>query len=90
MSAARSRVPRPTGRRPRRRFPATALAAIGALTVSGCSGVAHGSQSSASSSAAAAYQLTARTPAPVGDLDSFTWSIFAEPTSIDYLSLIHI
>ncbi|WP_042439431.1 ABC transporter substrate-binding protein [Streptacidiphilus albus] len=84
MSAPRPGAPRPTPRRPRRRLLATALAAVGALTASGCSGVANGGASSSSSAAAAAYRLTARTPAPAGDISSFTWSIFAEPTSIDY------
>ena len=35
-------------------------------------------------SGGAAYQLTAQTPAPKGDIDSFTWSIYAEPLSLDY------
>ena len=81
MSVPGPGAPRPTSRRPRRLL-ATALAAVAALTASGCSGVAHGSHPSASETAA--YRLTARTPAPAGDIDSFTWSIFAEPTSIDY------
>ena len=30
------------------------------------------------------FELTALTPAPTGELDSFTWSIHAEPYSLDY------
>jgi peptide/nickel transport system substrate-binding protein len=30
------------------------------------------------------WELTDHTPAPSGDLDSFTWSIYAEPFSLDY------
>ncbi|THA86433.1 ABC transporter substrate-binding protein [Streptomyces sp. A0592] len=33
---------------------------------------------------ATAFQLTDKTPAAVGDVDSFTWSIYAEPTTLDY------
>jgi peptide/nickel transport system substrate-binding protein len=58
------------------------LTAFTALTATACSGTAH--PGSGSRSGAAAYRLTARTPASTGELDSFTWSLFAEPTSIDY------
>lgn len=33
----------------------------------------------------AAVQLTATTPAPSGEIDSFTWSLYAEPYSLAYL-----
>lgn len=32
----------------------------------------------------ASYKLTAKTPAPSGEIDSFTWSLYAEPYSLDY------
>jgi len=32
-----------------------------------------------------AYELTTQTPAAKGDIDSFTWSLFAEPFSLDYV-----
>ncbi|MEY9931337.1 peptide/nickel transport system substrate-binding protein [Catenulispora sp. GP43] len=71
----------------------TAMAAATALLLAGsaaCSGKAGsgGSGSSANGSDPAAgktsYTLTADTGTPKGDLDSFTWSIFAEPPSLDY------
>ena len=62
------------------------LTAMTALTATACSGTAHpvASPSSGGGQGTAGYRLTARTPAATGDLDSFTWSLFAEPTSIDY------
>jgi peptide/nickel transport system substrate-binding protein len=56
------------------------LAALALLTAA-CSGTANGPDGSSSGSA---YELTATTPEPSGDLDSFTWSIYAEPFSLDY------
>ncbi|AUG75507.1 peptide ABC transporter substrate-binding protein [Kitasatospora sp. MMS16-BH015] len=61
--------------RPRR----AALAALaGVFALTSCSGSAKPGDS------VAAYQLTDRTPPGPGALDSFTWSLFAEPVSIDY------
>lgn len=34
--------------------------------------------------AGTSYKLTRQTPAAAGDIDSFTWSIYAEPSSLDY------
>ena len=31
-----------------------------------------------------AYQISATTPEPTGDIDSFTWSLYAEPLSLAY------
>ncbi|MFI6601422.1 ABC transporter substrate-binding protein [Nonomuraea sp. NPDC050536] len=50
-----------------------------ALTATACSAT-----SPTAKPAAAGYQLTERTSAPRADLDSFTWSLFAEPQSLDY------
>ncbi|GAA1246658.1 ABC transporter substrate-binding protein [Kitasatospora nipponensis] len=61
-----------------RRLLVGAVAAT-ALATSACSGVAH-----PDGAAGAAYELTATTPVAAGGIDSFTWSLFAEPTSIDY------
>ncbi|MDH6108674.1 peptide/nickel transport system substrate-binding protein [Kitasatospora sp. MAP12-15] len=62
--------------RTRRTLAAGALAAA-VLATSACAGTAH-------PAAGAAYQLTDATPAAAGPIDSFTWSLFGEPTSIDY------
>ena len=74
-------------RRPRKLL-LSGTAAVLALAAAGCSGVAHpsasGSASAGAGGAAAAYRLTTSTPAAKGDLDSFTWSIYAEPVSIDW------
>ena len=32
----------------------------------------------------AAYELSTTTPEPTGDIDSFTWSLYAEPFSLAY------
>lgn len=54
-----------------------------ALAVTACSGTANDSDGPTGSSGAA-YQLTDTTPAPSGDIDSFTWSLYAEPFSLAY------
>uniref|UniRef100_A0AAU2JI23 ABC transporter substrate-binding protein n=1 Tax=Streptomyces sp. NBC_00049 TaxID=2903617 RepID=A0AAU2JI23_9ACTN len=78
MSSARSRSPHHRRRRIRHAV-ASALAAAAVLVTSACTGTADQSQS-----AATAFRLTDKTPAATGNLDSFTWSIFAEPATIDY------
>ncbi|MEY9936535.1 ABC transporter substrate-binding protein [Streptacidiphilus sp. MAP5-3] len=74
--------PTPSSHRPRRSV-AAALGLLSALALTACSGTAAGGTGTGSSSAAA-YQLTADTPPSKGDLKSFTWSLYAEPTSLDY------
>ncbi|MCX4632513.1 ABC transporter substrate-binding protein [Streptomyces sp. NBC_01443] len=72
---------RPSSRRPRRlrHTAAAALAAAAVFVTSACGGPAHRPDDTDSG-----YRLTDRTPAASGDLDSFTWSVYAEPTTIDY------
>ncbi|WP_217702420.1 ABC transporter substrate-binding protein [Nocardioides guangzhouensis] len=65
---------------PRRAAAAAGLLALGLVTAA-CSGTA---DSSETGHAGSAYELTTTTPKPSGDLDSFTWSIYAEPFSLDY------
>ncbi|WP_405496767.1 ABC transporter substrate-binding protein [Streptomyces sp. NBC_00096] len=80
MSSARSGSPLHRGSRSRiRHTAAAALAAAAVLVASACSGTAQPAKDQA-----AAYKLTDRTPAAVGGVDSFTWSLYAEPTTIDY------
>lgn len=70
-----------------RRRPAALAAALAAagLLLAACSGTAASDASGGtSSSRSAAYELTAQTPAPKGDIDSFTWSLYAEPLSLNY------
>ncbi|MCX4679251.1 ABC transporter substrate-binding protein [Streptomyces sp. NBC_01433] len=69
------------GPRTIRRIAGAALAAAAVLITGACGGTAHPDQGAGPTNA---YRLTDRTPAPTGAVDSFTWSIFAEPTSIDY------
>ena len=73
-----SAEPRPRGVPARPTLAATAVLLTGALALTACSGA------KTQVSAAATYELTATTPAPAGQLDSFTWSIYAEPASLDY------
>ncbi|MFJ7209174.1 ABC transporter substrate-binding protein [Streptomyces sp. NPDC098789] len=85
MSSARSGSPvrrtgRPRGRTRIRHSVAAALAAAAVLVTSACSGAAH----PAEEQGAAPYRLTDRTPAAARNVDSFTWSTYAEPTTIDY------
>ncbi|MFJ1567995.1 ABC transporter substrate-binding protein [Streptomyces erythrochromogenes] len=60
---------------------AAALAAGMLLVTTACTGSGTTGQGKGP---ATAFQLTDKTPAAVGDVDSFTWSIYAEPTTIDY------
>jgi len=78
MSAPRAR---------RRRAAATAAGVLAlALTAAACSGTAEGDKDGDNPSGApkAAYELTATTPAPSGDIDSFTWSLYAEPFTLAF------
>ena len=50
-----------------------------ALTGAACSGTANGPAGDP-----AAFELTASTPQPSGDIDSYTWALYAEPYSLDY------
>ncbi|MFJ5191580.1 ABC transporter substrate-binding protein [Streptomyces sp. NPDC088394] len=59
----------------------TLLAASAVLITGGCSGTANPDKDA---DAGTSYQLTGQTPAAAGDIDSFTWSIYAEPSSLDY------
>ncbi|MDJ0348310.1 ABC transporter substrate-binding protein [Cryobacterium sp. PH29-G1] len=52
---------------------------VAALSLSACS-----TPNSQPSDGASEFTLTAVTPAPTGNLDSFTWSVHAEPYSLDY------
>ncbi|MEV4613251.1 ABC transporter substrate-binding protein [Kitasatospora sp. NPDC049258] len=65
------------------RRPRSLLAAVTAATAL-ATGACGGTPAHQGDASAAAYRLTDSTPAPAGGLDSFTWSLFAEPTSIDY------
>jgi len=59
----------------------TTLTAVAALTLpAACAGPPHTTTSSA------AYQLSATTPPAKGDLASFTWALYAEPPTLDYIS----
>ncbi|GAA2813725.1 ABC transporter substrate-binding protein [Kitasatospora paracochleata] len=64
--------------RPGPRTRLAAVAAAVALATTACGSTAHRADG------APGYQLTATTPAAAGGIDSFTWSLFAEPTTIDY------
>lgn len=74
-------MPAPTRRH--RRLSAAAAVAATCLALTACSGTAS-SKGSTGPTNGAAYQLTADTPAPSGDIDSFTWSIYAEPLSLNF------
>ncbi|MEZ0093823.1 ABC transporter substrate-binding protein [Streptacidiphilus sp. EB129] len=68
---------------PRRRLAlaAAALSAFGLVAVAGCSG-----PPKTGPAAAAAFTLSPGTPAAKGSLDSFTWALYAEPPTLDYIA----
>ncbi|MFI8278800.1 ABC transporter substrate-binding protein [Streptomyces sp. NPDC085929] len=78
-SALRRAAHRPS---PLRRYalPAAALAVVS--LVAACSGPPKDGPAPGS----AAFKLSAGTPAATGGLDSFTWALYAEPPTLDYIS----
>ncbi|MFT2817352.1 ABC transporter substrate-binding protein [Leifsonia sp. A12D58] len=58
---------------------ASAVVIAASLALSGCTAPKDGGNT-----AAPDMELTGLTPAPSGDIDSFTWSSYAEPYSLDY------
>lgn len=78
-SAVRPAAVRPAAAR-RYALPVAALAAIG--LVAACSGPPKGD----GSQKGASFKLSAGTPAAAGELDSFTWAVYAEPPTLDYIS----
>ncbi|MFJ1704842.1 ABC transporter substrate-binding protein [Kitasatospora sp. NPDC088346] len=66
---------------PRRGRLALATAALSALAlVAACSGP----PGTGGSGAGSGVQLSATTPPAAGDIDSFTWALYAEPLTLDY------
>ena len=76
LPVSATRGPRPVSAR--RSLAATAVLLTGLLALAACT------PAKTPVSGGANYELTATTPAPTGQLDSFTWSIYAEPASLDY------
>lgn len=68
-----------TGRRFRRVAAVVAVGLSVAIAVSGCTGRAADPQPTK-----ADWKLTAQTAKPSGDIDSYTWALYAEPYSLDY------
>ncbi|MGW6919312.1 ABC transporter substrate-binding protein [Kitasatospora sp. NPDC054939] len=71
---------------PRRRtaLPAAALAALtlaASVLATACAGPPKNGAADA-----AAYRLSADSPPAKGDLESFTWAVYAEPPTLDYIS----
>ena len=67
-------------RQRRRRVSALIASGLGiALALSACT-----APTSTTGTAGPAFELTANTPAPSGDIDSFTWASYAEPYSLNY------
>ncbi|MER5865117.1 ABC transporter substrate-binding protein [Kitasatospora sp. NPDC002040] len=65
-----------------RRF-ALPVAALTALTLAAaCSGP----PKSGGTGDTSTFKLSADTPAPKGQLDSFTWAVYAEPPTLDYIA----
>ena len=62
------------------RIRGAALCMAAATTLAACSGAAHGP----AAGTGPAYRLTTDTPTPAKNIDSFSWSLYAEPLSLDY------
>ncbi|MFZ3493508.1 ABC transporter substrate-binding protein [Streptomyces sp. 5.8] len=80
-AAGVSTAGRSAPRRSRRyALPVATLAALS--LVAACSGPPKGD----GSQKGASFKLSAGTPAAAGELDSFTWAVYAEPPTLDYIS----
>ncbi|MFH9726485.1 ABC transporter substrate-binding protein [Streptomyces sp. NPDC017254] len=66
------------GRRPGRRRAAAAALLTAAALVTACSGPPKSGESTG------AFSLSKTTPAAKGEIDSFTWAVYAEPPTLDY------
>ncbi|MGW6688168.1 ABC transporter substrate-binding protein [Streptomyces sp. NPDC054961] len=77
--AAGSARTRPSARRRHALPVVAALAAVSLLAA--CSGPPKGA-----GPADASFTLSTGTPAAAGELDSFTWALYAEPPTLDYIS----
>jgi len=73
MSSSRANHPR------RRTIAVVAAALSAALLLAACSSAAPTKTNGTPS-----FRLTAQTPAPSGDIDAFSWALYAEPYSLDY------
>ncbi|MFF0431535.1 ABC transporter substrate-binding protein [Streptomyces sp. NPDC004327] len=78
------RVPRHRPRRRPGRAARAALAPVVALasltTLAACAGPPRGAADGTDPS----FALSSGTPRPTGDVDSFTWALYAEPPTLDY------
>ncbi|MFD4375628.1 ABC transporter substrate-binding protein [Streptomyces sp. NPDC058486] len=71
--------------RVRRRRPVrTALAALVAAALLAAVPACAGPPGSGGGGAGGSYALSAGTPKPAGEIDSFTWAVYAEPPTLDY------
>ena len=71
----------------RGRVVAVTAAVTAALLLAACNGTANSDSDSdgdSSGDSDAAYEVSTSTPEPTGDIDSFTWSLYAEPLSLAY------
>jgi len=76
----RTRLPRPAARR--RTAAALGAAVLIAVTsLTACSGSANGTSTG---SAGSGWKLTTKTAAATGDIDSYSFALYAEPATLDY------
>ena len=68
----------------RRRLALVTSVTAAALVLAACSSTSNSSSGSGSGKGGAAYTISASTPKPSKDIDSFTWSLYAEPSSLAF------
>lgn len=74
----------PPPRVPRRRPVRTALAALTSVAVLTALPACAGPPRGGADGTGASFALSAGTPRPKGDIDSFTWAVYAEPPTLDH------
>ncbi|MGW2013784.1 ABC transporter substrate-binding protein [Streptomyces sp. NPDC001927] len=74
----------PPPRVPGRRQARTALAALASLAVLTGLAACAGPPRAGADGTGASFALSAGTPEPKGEIDSFTWAVYAEPPTLDY------
>jgi peptide/nickel transport system substrate-binding protein len=71
---------------PRSALPLTLILTLAVLILTACAGPPRTGGAQAAGAGTTTWSLSASTPVPKGDLNEFTWALYAEPPTLDYIS----